>query len=54
MMENGGKQTFEVSNDTLQQGGSKSFDDDGRLKRTGNQLASKIQVLKFTTISLHV
>ncbi|KHN19623.1 Amino acid permease 3 [Glycine soja] len=34
-MENGGKQTFEVSNDTLQQGGSKSFDDDGRLKRTG-------------------
>lgn len=54
MMENGGKQTFEVSNDTLQQGGSKSFDDDGRLKRTGNQLASKIQVLNFTTISLHV
>ncbi|XP_040863799.1 amino acid permease 3 isoform X2 [Glycine max] len=35
MMENGGKQTFEVSNDTLQRVGSKSFDDDGRLKRTG-------------------
>ncbi|KAK7301415.1 hypothetical protein RJT34_12279 [Clitoria ternatea] len=39
MVENGGnknhQQAFEVSIDTHQQGGSKCFDDDGRLKRTG-------------------
>jgi len=48
MMENGGSKTYpdalEASYDTIQRAGSKSFDDDGRPKRTGNQITSKIQV----------
>ncbi|XP_061372197.1 amino acid permease 3 isoform X3 [Gastrolobium bilobum] len=49
MVENGGsknhQQPFEVSIDGLQQGGSKCFDDDGRLKRTGTVWTASAHII---------
>ncbi|XP_020206940.1 amino acid permease 3 [Cajanus cajan] len=49
MIENGGnknhQQTFEVSTDTLPQVGSKCFDDDGRLKRTGTVWTASAHII---------
>ncbi|KAJ1397073.1 Amino acid transporter, transmembrane domain [Sesbania bispinosa] len=39
------QQTFEISIDTLQQGGSKCFDDDGRLKRTGTVWTASAHII---------
>ncbi|KAK7385148.1 hypothetical protein VNO78_30860 [Psophocarpus tetragonolobus] len=45
MIENSGKDTFEVSSEALSQTGSKYFDDDGRPKRTGTVLTSSAHII---------